>query len=178
MRGLIGNTAAQPRVFGHDAVAVVIGAVNTSWPGGISGDGKGGVSDLISGGTGYTAGTGVATTSSASGTGLTVDIVVSGGVVTSFTVNAVGSGYVVGETITIAGGTTNATFTITNIDIPHTHERGCVLLHVANASASVGLVMESGNAITVRVKAEDIVGHQCPLLVKRVTSGSDLVALY
>jgi hypothetical protein len=73
MRGLIGNMAAQPRVFGHDAVAVVIGAVNTSWPGGISGDGKGGVSDLISGGTGYTAGTGVATTSSASGTGLTVD---------------------------------------------------------------------------------------------------------
>lgn len=178
MRGLIGNTAAQPRVFGHDAVAVVIGAVNTSWPGDISGDGKGGVSDLISGGTGYTAGTGVATTSSASGTGLTVDTVVSGGVVTSFTVNAVGSGYVVGETITIAGGTTNATFTITNIDIPHTHERGCVLLHVANASASVGLVMESGNAITVRVKAEDIVGHQCPLLVKRVTSGSDLVAVY
>lgn len=178
MRGLIGNTAAQPRVFGHDAVAVVIGAVNTSWPGDISGDGKGGVSDLISGGTGYTAGTGVATTSSASGTGLTVDTVVSGGVVTSFTVNAVGSGYVVGETITITGGTTNATFTITNIDIPHTHERGCVLLHVANASASVGLVMESGNAITVRVKAEDIVGHQCPLLVKRVTSGSDLVAVY
>ena len=178
MRGLIGNTAAQPRVFGHDAVAVVIGAVNTSWPGDINGDGKGGVSDLISGGTGYTAGTGVATTSSASGTGLTVDTVVSGGVVTSFTVNAVGSGYVVGETITIAGGTTNATFTITNIDIPHTHERGCVLLHVANASASVGLVMESGNAITVRVKAEDIVGHQCPLLVKRVTSGSDLVAVY
>lgn len=178
MRGLIGNTAAQPRVFGHDAVAVVIGAVNTSWPGDISGDGKGGVSDLISGGTGYTAGTGVATTSSASGTGLTVDTVVSGGVVTSFTVNAVGSGYVVGETITITGGTTNATFTITNIDIPHTHERGCVLLHVANASASVGLVMESGNSITVRVKAEDIVGHQCPLLVKRVTSGSDLVAVY
>jgi len=178
MRGLIGNTAAQPRVFGHDAVAVVIGAVNTSWPGDISGDGKGGVSDLIGGGTGYTAATGVATTSSGSGTGLTVDTVVSGGVVTSFTVNAVGSGYVVGETITIAGGTTNATFTITNIDIPHTHERGCVLLHVANSSASVGLVMESGNAITVRVKAEDIVGHQCPLLVKRVTSGSDLVAVY
>ena len=184
MRGLIGNMASQPRVFAHDAIPVVIGAVNTSWPGDASGDGKGGVSDLISGGTGYTAATGVATTSSGSGTGLTVDIVVSGGVVTSFTVNAVGSGYVVGETITIAGGTTNATFTITNIDIPNTHERGCVLLHVANASANVSLIMESGNpgtlgdAITVRVKAEDIVGHQCPLLVKRVTAGSDLVALY
>jgi len=179
MRGLIGNMASQPRVFGHDAVAVVIGAVNTSWPGDASGDGKGGVSDLISGGTGYTAGTGVATTSTGSGTGLTVDTVVDDdGVVTSFTVNAVGSGYVVGETITIAGGTTNATFTITNIDIPHTHERGCILLHIANSSEEVSLVMESGNAITVRVKAEDVVGHQCPLLVKRVTAGDDLVAVY
>ena len=172
MRGLIGNTAAEPRVFGHDAVKVVIGAVNTTWPV------DGGVSALIGGGTGYTAGVGVATTSSGSGTLLTVDTVVSGGVVTSFTVNAVGSGYVVGETITISGGTTNATFTITNIDIPNTHERGCVLLHVSNAGASVGLIMESGSAITVRVKAEDIVGHQCPLLVKRVTAGSDLVAIY
>jgi len=171
MRGLIGNTAAEPRVFGHDAVPVVIGAVNTTWPV------NGGVSALISGGTGYTAGTGVATTSSGSGTGLTLDIDVDGGVVTSFTVNAVGSGYVVGETITISGGT-GATFTITNIDIPNTHERGCVLLHVANSSASVGLIMESGSPITVRVKAEDIVGHECPLLVKRVTAGSDLVAIY
>ena len=172
MRGLIGNTAAEPRVFGHDAAPVIIGAVNTTWPV------DGGVSALIGGGTGYTAGVGVATTSSGSGTLLTVDTVVSGGVVTSFTVNAVGSGYVVGETITISGGTTNATFTITNIDIPNTHERGCVLLHVANSAASVGLIMESDNPITVRVKAEDIVGHQCPLLVKRVTAGSDLVAIY
>ena len=171
MRGLIGNTASEPRVFGHDAVDIVIGAVNTTW------SVDGGVSALIGGGTGYTAGTGVATTSSGSGTGLTVDTTVSGGVVTSFTVNAVGSGYVVGETITISGGT-GATFTITNIDIPNTHERGCVLLHVANSGAAVGLIMESGNPITVRVKAEDVVGHQCPLLVKRVTAGSDLVAIY
>lgn len=171
MRGLVGNTAAEPRVFGHDAVPVVIGAVNTTWPV------DGGVSALISGGTGYTAGTGVATTSSGIGIGLTLDIDVDGGVVTSFTVNAVGSGYVVGETITIGGGT-GATFTITNIDIPNTSERGCALLHVANSSAEVGLVMESGNPITVRVKGEDIVGHQCPLLVKRVTAGSDLVAIY
>ena len=172
MRGLIGNTAAQPRVFGHDAVDIVIGAVNTTW------SVDGGVSALISGGTGYTAASGVVTTSSGSGTGLTVDTIVESGVVTSFTVNAVGSGYVTGETITISGGTTNATFTVTNIDIPNTEQRGCVLLHVANAGSSVSVIMESGNPITVRVKAEDVVGHQCPLLVKRVTVGSDLVALY
>ena len=171
MRGLIGNTASQPRVFGHDAVDIVIGAVNTTW------SVDGGVSALISGGTGYTAASGVATTSSGSGTGLTVDTIVEGGVVTSFTVNAVGSGYVVGETITISGGT-GATFTVTNIDIPNTEERGCVILHTSNSSAEVGLIMESGNPITVRVKAEDVVGHQCPLLVKRVTAGSSLVAIY
>ena len=135
---------------------------------------------MISGGTGYTAASGVATTSSGSGTGLTVDTIVEGGVVTSFTVNAVGSGYVVGETpelITISGGT-GATFTVTNIDIPNTEERGCVILHTSQNSAEVSLIMESGKPITVRVKAEDIVGHQCPLLVKRVTAGSDLVAIY
>ena len=132
---------------------------------------------MISGGTGYTAASGVATTSSGSGIGLTVDTIVDGGVVTSFTVNAVGSGYIVGETITISVGT-GATFTVTNIDIPNTEERGCVILHTSNNSAEVGLIMESGNFITVRVKAEDVVGHQCPLLVKRVTAGSDLVAIY
>jgi len=173
MRGLIGNTAAEPRVFGHDAVDIVIGAVNTTW------SVDGGVSALTNGGSGYTAATGAATTSSGSGTGLTVDTVVDGGVVTSFTVNAVGSGYVVGETITISGGgATDATFTVTNIDIPNTEERGCVILHTSQNSAQVSLIMESGNPITVRVKAEDIVGHQCPLLIKRVTAGSDLVAIY
>ena len=171
MRGLIGNTASQPRVFGHDAVDIVIGAVNTTW------SVDGGVSALISGGTGYTAASGVVTTSSGSGTGLTVDTIVESGVVTSFTVNAVGSGYIVGETITISGGT-GATFTVTNVDIPNTEERGCVILHTSNNSAEVGLIMESGNPITVRVKAEDVVGHQCPLLVKRVTAGSNLVAIY
>jgi hypothetical protein len=171
MRGLIGNTAAEPRVFGHDAVDIVIGAVNTTW------SVDGGVSALTNGGSGYTTGTGVVTTSSGSGTGLTVDTVVDGDIVTSFTVNAVGSGYVVGETITISGGT-GATFTITNIDIPNTEERGCVILHTSNSSAEVSLIMESGNPITVRVKAEDVVGHQCPLLVRRVTAGSDLVAIY
>ena len=171
MRGLIGNTASQPRVFGHDALDIVIGAVNTTW------SVDGGISALTNGGSGYTAVTGAATTSSDSGTGLTVDTVVDGDIVTSFTVNAVGSGYVVGETITISGGT-GATFTVTNIDIPNTEERGCVVLHTSGNGAQVSLIMESGNPITVRVKGEDVVGHQCPLLVKRVTAGTDLVAVY
>lgn len=173
MDGLIGNMAAEPRVFGHDAVAITIGAVNTTWPVG------GGVSPLISGGSGYTAGSSVATSSSLSGIGLKVDITVGGGgVVTDFTVTDPGSGYVVDEVITIDTGTTDATFTVTNIDIPNTHARGCVVLHTSGSSANVSLIMESGNPITVRVKAEDVIGHQCPLLVKRITAGTDLVAIY
>ena len=69
----------------------------------------------LSGGTGYNTATGVATTSSGSGTGLTVDITASGGVVTAVAINGDGSGYVVGETITIAGGTTDATIDVSAV---------------------------------------------------------------
>ena len=55
------------------------------------------------GGSGYTAANGVATTS-ANGTGLTVDTTVSGGAVTGVTIHG-GSGYVEGEVVSINGGT-------------------------------------------------------------------------
>lgn len=57
---------------------------------------------LNAGGTGYTDGsyTGVELTS-ATGTGMLADIVVAGGVVTSVTITAPGSGYVVGDALTI-----------------------------------------------------------------------------
>ena len=64
------------------------------------------------GGTGYVSDTGVATTYSGSGTGATVDIVVSGGVITAVTINTQGSGYTDGEVLTIVGGNNNATITI------------------------------------------------------------------
>ncbi len=66
---------------------------------------------IISGGTGYSNGTAVATTGG-SGTGLTVDITTSTGVITVIAINAVGSGYKENETITVSGGGANATFTI------------------------------------------------------------------
>jgi hypothetical protein len=173
LRGLEGNTMAQPRVFGHDAKAIVIGAVNTTWPV------DGGVSALIGGGSGYTAGTAVATTSSGDGTGLTVDTTVSSGAVTSFTVNALGSGYVVGETITISGGTTDATFKITNIDIPNTRERGCVVYN-GNAQQTVSLITEAGgSAVDFKLcQPGTTVGDKSPVLAIRITAGSNLVAVY
>ena len=68
----------------------------------------------LSGGTGYTAATNVATTGG-SGTGLTVDTTVAAGVVTAVTINNVGEGYKANETITVSGGTTSATFLINGI---------------------------------------------------------------
>ncbi|OUW03054.1 MAG: hypothetical protein CBD16_03625 [Betaproteobacteria bacterium TMED156] len=64
------------------------------------------------GGTGYVSDTGVATTYSGSGTGATVDIVVSSGIITAVTINTQGSGYTDGEVLTIVGGNNNATITI------------------------------------------------------------------
>jgi len=168
-----GRQAQEPRVFAHDAVAVVVGAVNTSWS-------DGGVSELISGGTGYGVSSGVATTGGA-GTGLTVNILtVDTGVITSFEVAAVGSGYAVGNTITISTGGANATFTITNIDIPHTQKRGCcIYVGAAAGLATLSVVMESGNtAVFNTISAGTIL----PILIKRITTAglaaNDVIALY
>jgi hypothetical protein len=69
------------------------------------------------GGTGYATATGVATTVSPSGgTGLTVDIVDNGsGAVASVAINSAGTGYAVGNVITITGGGGNATITVLTI---------------------------------------------------------------
>lgn len=72
--------------------------------------------DTIVGGSGYTAGTGVATTGG-TGTGLTVDTTVSTGAITGIAINAAGSGYTVGDTITVSGGT-GGTFRIATINSP------------------------------------------------------------
>lgn len=67
-------------------------------------------------GTGYSDATGVATTASGSGIGLTVDITQTGGVIDTVTINAPGSGYTVGEVITITGGNGDATIEVLTVD--------------------------------------------------------------
>lgn len=56
-------------------------------------------------GSGYTAATGAATTTSGSGSGLTVNTTVSGGSITAATVNAAGTGYKHNDIVTVSGGT-------------------------------------------------------------------------
>ena len=69
-------------------------------PTGISLNGAKGLTQSA-GGTNYTAGTRTTTCSNNMAQGLTVDITVSGGLVQTISVNAVGSGYNVGDIITI-----------------------------------------------------------------------------
>src|SRR6056300_1741620 len=70
--------------------------------------------DSIVGGTGYADATNVATTGG-TGTGLTVDITTSAGEITAVTVNNTGTGYAVGDTITVTGGNTDGTFDVATI---------------------------------------------------------------
>jgi hypothetical protein len=65
-----------------------------------------------SGGSGYTAANGVATTTNGSGTGLTVDTTVVAGAVTAIVINAAGSGYLNGDLITVSTGGANAVFRV------------------------------------------------------------------
>ncbi len=167
-----GRMQQEPRVFAHDAVSVTTGAVNTTW-------GDGGVSALTNPGTGYAVASGVATTvAPAGGTGLTVNIVaVDAGVITSFEIADVGAGYSVGDVVTITGGGANATFTITNVDIPNTQKRGCCLY--VGVAGDYGVMLESGNTATFKGVAA---GSFLPVLAKQVTSGiasvGDVLALY
>ena len=162
----------EPRILAHDAVPVVIGAVNTTAA-------DEGYSDLTNAGTGYAVASGVATTvAPAGGTGLTVNILaVDTGVITEFEIANVGTGYSVNDVVTITGGGGNATFTITNVHIPNTQKRGACLN--VGATADVEVVLEGGGEVTFKAVQA---GSFLPILVKEVKSGiaapGDILALY
>ena len=141
----------EPRVFAHDAVGVVVGAINNSDANHgirVTSGGTGGLDPYIEGdtitlsnpnsvvtglfasittpftvatdGTYLCTATGGATvdsvTTTGTGTGLTFNLVVSGGVTTEINILTAGSGYVVGNTITLLqtrfGGGTDEIITL------------------------------------------------------------------
>ena len=76
------------------------------------------VSALTNTGSGYlVTGTNIVTTGG-QGTGLTVNYNSAAGHIVSFSVNNPGMNYHIGDLISITGGTTTATFTITNVNAP------------------------------------------------------------
>ena len=103
----------------------------------------------LSGGTDYTDGIGVATTSSGSGTGLTVDVTTSAGVVTALVVNAAGQNYQVSDVINVNGQATYESVGQTST------LRESTFLAVAQSSTSSvdGSSLGSGTGFTADVTA-------------------------
>ena len=86
------------------------------------------------GGTGYTAGTNLATTGG-TGSALRVNTTVTGGVIQTVAISNAGSGYTAGDVITITGGDGLATFTIATV---YGHGHFAVLKSVNDATKDFG----------------------------------------
>ena len=189
----------EPRVFGHDAKLIVIGAINNT-------DSNHGL-NMTSGGTGYAVDDEI-TVTTPTGTGAAVGdraIVVvtaidAGGAVTDYYIKVSGvtnRNYLVGGTanhvsVSPAGGSGFAS-TVTNIDIPNTQKRGCCFyIGDITAGAQLKVVMEAakhdgtagtGYAATDTVTFEGVLaGGTYPILIKQLvynaTGPTSVVALY
>ena len=114
------------------------------------------ISTPVAAGTGYTTQNSVATSGGSGDGNLKVNIVASSGNVSSITIADGGSGYAVGDTITIDGGGNNATFTV-------------VTLHAGISNSDlVGSYIGSSTGIKARVIHYET----------KVTGGSDPFTLY
>jgi len=169
----------EPRVFAHDAKAVVIGAINNSAPNhglNVTNPGSGyEVNDVI------VLTTGAGATSAAYVKVLAKD---SAGAITNYEIQEdyLGVGYVVGDTLTQASvtpvGGTGFAATVVNIDIPHTSHRGACV-YIGNGGGNLTVVMESGSEVTFK---NVVSGQFLPILIKRLVGVSgtlaDVLALY
>ncbi len=191
MRGLNGNEAAQPRVFAHDMVPIAIGAINPHQEG--TGAYYNSISnglEMTAAGAGYSANDIITLTTGAGATEavqvkiLTVD---SAGAITSFELSITGTankpygeGYVVGDTLNDAGAGVS-TFTVRNIDLPNTEERGCCIFAGILIDTGLDLVLESGElyntTYTARLKGITA-GSFLPVLAKRVVAVSETAGVY
>jgi len=131
---------------------------------------------ILNEGTGFLPGDTLTVTTAVLGGAKDLGLKVGLGEILTFQVNPdnEGTGYEVDDLITITGGVgLGATFTITNVNIPGTENRGVCLY--AGATGSISVVMESGNPVTFPLVPE---GTFLPILVTSVTSGTDVIALY
>jgi hypothetical protein len=189
----------EPRVFGHDAKLIVIGAINNT-------DSNHGL-NMTSGGTDYAVDDEI-TVTTPTGTGaavgdraiVVVTAVDAGGAVTDYYIKVSGvtnKNYLVGGTanhvsVSPAGGSGFAS-TVTNIDIPNTQKRGCCFyIGDITAGAQLKVVMEAakhdgtagtGYAATDTVTFDGVLaGGTYPILIKQLvynaTGPTSVVALY
>lgn len=118
------------------------------------------VASVTAPGTGYTTGTGVATTGV--GAGLTVDIVAVAGAITRAFVNAQGSGYSAGDTVTVAGGA-GGVLTLSTSYLHH-----WPWLHTYNTSADV---LAGTGAPDVFLNPLRVKGCRIPGVINRTSTG-------
>ena len=107
--GNLGQLIHDTTVYGPNLLNTGVGSLTSS----ITTDASGATDGTYTGKPGVTAGY----TTSSSGTGLTITVTISGGVATVVTINTAGTGFEIGDTITIAntviGGASNLIITLT-----------------------------------------------------------------
>jgi hypothetical protein len=197
MNGVQGNEAAQARVFAHDAVNIVVGAINWSATSDTNLAISGGIT-ITNGGNGganpYEVDDEI-TLTVGSGTDRAVFVVKSidsDGKVTNVAQKytsatmaySSGAAYTVGYNATQHATTstdgTGFTATVNDIDIPNTQDRGvCVYIGASTGIATLTVIMESGRQAVFKTLSA---GSVLPILIKRVTGGisatNDVLALY
>mgnify|MGYP006131829017 FL=1 len=168
--GLEGNTAAQPRVFGHDAIATTPYWNFTIKQGG-SGYGAGDVGDTVSG-VGNVGVTGNITAVSA------------GGAVTGFTFISKGDAKV-GETIILSpapdsgGDGFQVVISADSLSNLTAESRGAMIYNNHTAAQDIGIVTEAGTSVVFKgVPATEYVGYTHPILAIELTSGTGILAIY
>ena len=190
----------EPRVFGHDAKLIVIGAINNTDSNhglNMTSGGDGGANPYVVGDT-ITLTTGTGTGAVAGDRAVvTVLAIDSAGKVTDYEVTTVGAKYQVGDTAnqvsTTSAAGTGFTSLVTNIDIPNTQKRGCCFyIGDITAGAQLKVVMEAakhngttgtGYAAADTVTFEGVLaGGTYPILIKQLvynaTGPTSVVALY
>jgi hypothetical protein len=173
MASLEGNMQAQPRVFAHDMIPLALGNINPD--GGLT---------MTAAGSGYSANdvitlsTGAGATQAAKVKILTVT---STGAISSFEVTNTGTaqkpfgeGYVVGDTLNDAGSGV-ATFTVKNIDIPFTGERGACVYSGIAITNGLQVILESGELYNGDPASPAVTDYTAQL--KGITAGSFLPIL-
>ena len=164
--GLEGNTAAQPRVFGHDVIATT-----PYWNFTIS-----------AGGTGYTNDS-VGDTVTDATTGFQANITaVAGAAVTGLTIITKGDP-VAGQELTLTGANPGSGLKITilanSLSLITEESRGAMIYNNKTSAQDISIITEAGTAVTFKsVPATEYVGFTHPVLAIELTAGDDILAVY
>jgi len=166
--GLKGNTAAQPRVFGHDAIATT-----PYWN-----------FTIKQGGSGYDATDVGDTLTGVGNVGVSGNITaVAGSKVTGFTFISKGDAKV-GETIILSPATSGGdgfqvVISADSLSNLTAESRGAMIYNNSTAAQDIGITTEAGTSVVFKdVPATEYVGFTHPILAIELTSGTDILAVY